>query len=103
MFIEGGLNINDNECLNKAFKLRQFIRIDASNHPIKIIQQFCLEELWDRDIVNQIYGKITKKEEVTRIAQLTINTISLYMRKTLMESHENYLKVSNKFYIFHRH
>ena len=33
-FIEGGLNITDIECLNKALQFRQFIRADASNHPI---------------------------------------------------------------------
>ena len=83
--------MTDVECLNKALKLRQFVRADASNHPIRTIQLFCLEELGDRTVVKQIYGKITKKEEVTRVAQLTINTISLYMRRILVDNQEKYL------------
>ena len=49
-FSEGGLNITDVECLNKALKLRQFIGADASNQPIKRIHLFCHEELGDISI-----------------------------------------------------
>ena len=42
---EGGLNITDVDCLNKALKLRQYIRAGKSSHPISSIQRFCMEKL----------------------------------------------------------
>ena len=53
-FSEGGLNISDVECLNKALTLRQFVRADTLNHPIRRIQLFCLEKLGDRTMLKQI-------------------------------------------------
>ena len=34
---EGGLNVTDVECLNRALKLRQYIRANKTNHPINQI------------------------------------------------------------------
>ena len=44
-FAMGGPNITDVECLNKALKLRQFLRAMESKHPTKMIQIYCLEKL----------------------------------------------------------
>ena len=41
---EGGLNITDIDCLNRALKLKQFIRANNSKHPIKQIQKYCSEK-----------------------------------------------------------
>ena len=39
----GGLNITDVDCLNISLKLRQFIRANSADHPIRMVQQYCLE------------------------------------------------------------
>jgi hypothetical protein len=75
---EGGLNITDVECLNSSLKLRQFIRADKSGLTIKIIQGYCMEQLVYNCDIQQEYDKITKKEEVTRVAQITINSLCDY-------------------------
>jgi hypothetical protein len=83
---EGGLNITDVDCLNSSLKLRQFIRANKSRHPIKTIQGYCMEQIgynWD---IQQEYDKITKIEEVTRVAQITINSLCDYTRSTIVNN-----------------
>ncbi len=88
---EGGLNITDVDCLNSSLKLRQFIRANKSSHPIKIIQGYCMEQIgYDCDI-QQEYDKITKKEEVTRVAQITINNLCDYTRNTIVYNLDKYM------------
>ena len=88
---EGGLNITDVECLNKSLKLRQFIRAGNSKHPIARIQDYCMEQLgYKNNVILQEYAKITKKEEVTRIAQITINNLCDYTRKVIISNYEQY-------------
>ena len=41
---QGGLNVTDVDCLNRALKLRQFIRANNTKHPIKQIQKYCFEK-----------------------------------------------------------
>jgi hypothetical protein len=36
--------------------------------------------------IQQEYGKITKKEEVTRVAQLTIKSLCVYTRSTVVNN-----------------
>ena len=38
-YLDGGLNMTDVNCLNRALKLRQFVRANSVDHPIKIIQK----------------------------------------------------------------
>ena len=97
-YSEGGLNITDVECLNKSLKLRQFVKASKSNHPIKVIQQYCIEQLGFRNVVQQEYHRITKKEQVTRMAQITINNICDYTRKSILsdpEKHSGNIIVTN--------
>jgi hypothetical protein len=94
-YSEGGLNITDVECLNKSLKLKQFIRASKSNHPIKQVQRYCLEKLGYEGYIRAEYDKITKKEEITKIAQLTINNLCDYMR-TLITEKENEAGEDNK-------
>ena len=68
---EGGLNITDVECLNKSLKIKQFIRANKSKHPINQIQMYCLEKLGYVGKISMEYEKITKREEITKIAQVT--------------------------------
>ena len=87
---EGGLNITDVECLNKALKLRQFVRANKSKHPIRIIQSYCLEQMGYNSDIQQEYAKITNKEEVTRVAQITINNLCDFTRRSIIRNCENY-------------
>jgi hypothetical protein len=82
----GGLNITDVECLNKSLKLKQFIRASKSKHPITQIQRYCLEKLGYVGNIRTEYDKITKREEVTKIAQLTINNLCDHMRTIITEN-----------------
>jgi hypothetical protein len=40
---EGGVNAPDVECLDRALKLKQFLRSDNSNHPIKELQKILVK------------------------------------------------------------
>ena len=67
----GGLNIiTDVDCLNKALKLRQYIRAGKSSHPISSIQRFCMEELGHTSCMEREYDKITNREEITMLQVL---------------------------------
>jgi hypothetical protein len=87
---EGGLNITDVECLNNSLKFRQFIRADKSRHLIKIIPGYCMEQIGYNCDIQQEYNKITKKEEVTRVAQIMINNLCDYTRSTTVNNLDKY-------------
>ena len=61
-YCNGGLNITDIDCLNRSLKLRQFIRAGMANHPIRVIQKFCMELAGYTWPIEQEFYKITKKE-----------------------------------------
>ncbi len=46
-----------------------------SHHPIQKIQRYCMEQQVYYGVIQQEYDKLTKKEEVTRIAQIAINNL----------------------------
>jgi hypothetical protein len=87
---EGGLNITDVDCLNSSLKLRQFIRANKSRHPIKTIQGYCMEQIGYNWEIQQEYDKTTKLEEVTRVAQITINSLCDYTRSTIVNNLDKY-------------
>ena len=89
-YVEGGLNVTDIECLDRSLKTRQFVRADRSNHPIKLIQLYCVEMLGQNKSIDQGYGKITNRECVTMIAQSTINILNTAIRKELNENSDIY-------------
>ena len=72
-YVNGGLNMIDVDCLNRALKLRQFIRANYVDHPIRIIQKYCLERLGHTSTIVQEYHKLTTLDAVVRSAQSTIN------------------------------
>ncbi len=88
---EGGLNITDVECLNKSLKLRQYIRANKSKHPIKMMQEYCMEQIGYNSNIQQEYDKITEKEEVMRVAQITINNLCDFIRGTIAGNLEKYM------------
>jgi hypothetical protein len=73
---EGGLKIPDIECLDKALKLRQYIRANNSSHTIKNIQKYCIRNTGEEYVLAQEFAKITNEEIVCKIAQETINIIT---------------------------
>jgi hypothetical protein len=69
---EGGLKITDVECLDRALKLRQYIRANNSKHVIKVIQEYCSD---NNKVIAQEFNKIAVDECVCKSAQETINII----------------------------
>ena len=49
-----------------------------------------MEQLGYRDVIQQEYDKISKKEEVTKVAQITINNLCDFNRKIIISKRENY-------------
>jgi hypothetical protein len=49
-----------------------------------------MEQIGYTCVIQQEYDKITKKEEVTRIAQITINSLCDYTRSTLVNNLDKY-------------
>ena len=47
--------MTDVGCLNKALKLKQFIRTNTVDHPIRTIQKYCLEKLGHTGTILQEY------------------------------------------------
>jgi hypothetical protein len=54
-----------------------------------------MEQMGCTGIIQQAYDKITKKEEVTRIAQVTTNILCDFMRQSIVESCDNYTVDTN--------
>jgi hypothetical protein len=75
-FNEGGLKIIDIECMDKALKLKQYIRASKSKHNICKIQQFCIEEFGETNMLATEFAKPTQLENVSMSAQETINVMT---------------------------
>jgi len=75
----GGLNVTDVECLNRALKLKQFIRSNESNHEMSNIQH----QLSGSKHLLREYEKITSEEAICESAQETINIITQHNRLSL--------------------
>ena len=89
---EGGLNITDIDCLNRALKLKQFIRANNSKHPIKQIQKYCSEKSgYNSTGILQEYNKTTKSEAITEMSQTTLNIIHDYTLKTITNDNEKHI------------
>jgi len=72
----GGLNVTDVESLNRALKLKQFIRASSSKHVISLIQEDLTKS---PNLINE-YDKVTTEESICGSAQDTMNVISDYNR-----------------------
>jgi hypothetical protein len=64
----------------KSLKLRQFVRANKTSHPIRLIQIYCMGQIGFTSVILQKFGGITNREEVPKIAQITINNISNFTR-----------------------
>jgi hypothetical protein len=65
------MKVTDVDCLNRAIKLRQFIRAHKANHIISSIQSL----ITGSNTIKQEYHKITDKEDICSSAQQTLNII----------------------------
>jgi hypothetical protein len=78
-YTNGGMKVTDIDCLNKALKLKQFIRSSNTNHPISKIQRY--ESYNVRSCLQQEYHRISEDEPICQSAQQTLNTIIDYNRQ----------------------
>jgi hypothetical protein len=75
---QGGMKVPDMNCLNRAMKMRQFVRASNSNHSIAQIQLM----LTGGRQTQQEYRKITEEEAVIASAQTTVNILTDFNRKS---------------------
>ena len=80
---EGGLKAPDIECLDRALKLKQFLRASTSGHVIANFQIYSSEKLGYDKVLNQDYHKVTEEDWVLKIGQETVNILSDHARKNL--------------------
>jgi hypothetical protein len=69
---KGGMKAPDVDCLNRALKMRQFVRAHKSDHTIADVQSL----LTGYQSPQQEYHKVTEDEAVTASAQTTINILT---------------------------
>jgi hypothetical protein len=77
----GGMKITDIESLNRALKLRQFIRAKNSNHVISRIQNLLTNGNEECHAIRQEYPQITNEESICKSAQQSLNLITDYNRE----------------------
>ena len=65
------------------------IRARNSRHPISTIQRFCMEKIGYNSVIRQEYARFTKHEEVTRVAQITLNNLCDYTSRKIGNEPEN--------------
>jgi hypothetical protein len=85
----GGMNAPDVECLNKALKLKQFIRASNSNHHINLIQKICMEKMKYSEVVKHEYSSLCKEDEIIKTSQVTINLLTDLARKECFSADDN--------------
>jgi hypothetical protein len=76
----GGLNAPDVESLNRALKLKQFIRSNKSDHPISDLQRKLLRKVKYEKVLNQEYCRFVESEPIIKCSQVTINKLTDYSR-----------------------
>jgi hypothetical protein len=78
---KGGMKVPDIDCLNRALKMRQYVRAYNSNHTISEIQSILAGSEENYRCPKQEYCKITEDEAVSASAQVTINVLTDNNRK----------------------
>jgi hypothetical protein len=85
----GGMNVTDVDCLDRALKLRQFIRASVSDHSIANIQS----HLSGSKTLKNEYNKIKCLEPICERAFETVNILTdhnrLLSEKLSLEEYEN--------------
>ena len=88
-YSEGGLKATDVDCMNRALKLRQYIRSNKTNHVINKIQHKCILDSNNYAALQQDFGKITKNEVIVENAQTTLQMIIDHNRQMTLEKYED--------------
>ena len=82
---DGGLKAPDIESLNKALKLKQYVRAYSSKHAISRIQQIRNERAnCEESKISQEYDKFDPIEQVAYSSQKTINLLTDSLRKEII-------------------
>jgi hypothetical protein len=88
-YSKGGLMVTDVECLDRALKIRQFIRASNINHPVSKIQAYLSNScVNDRELKFE-YGSIKSEETICSRAQSTINVLTDYYRSNLTSENKS--------------
>jgi hypothetical protein len=80
---EGGLKAPDIECIDRALKLKQFLRAAKSGHVIASFQVYSSEKLGYDEVINQDYHNLTQDDWVLKVGQETINILSDHARSVV--------------------
>jgi hypothetical protein len=88
-YSEGGLKATDVECLDRALKLRQYIRASKALHVINRIQIKCISDDNNCNLLQQDFVKISKNEIIVESAQTSLHKLIDFNRKTIIENSEN--------------
>ena len=73
---QGGMQAPDIVLLNKALKVKQFLRSMRTNHPINLIQKFQLERDGYDDYFKTEYAKTCKYDPVIKMYQIVCNSLT---------------------------
>ena len=76
----GGLNAPDVKIMDKALKVKQFIRAMGSRHSIKYIQMYLLERCGYFEYHKLEYAKLCKEDVIISTYQQSVNTLTDYIR-----------------------
>jgi exonuclease III len=79
-YSKGGLRAPDIECLDKALKLKQFVRANHSSNVVKKIQEITVCNLGYEKVIMQEYDRLSDEDWIIRSGQSTINTLTDWAR-----------------------
>jgi exonuclease III len=80
-FIHGGIKAPDVESLDKALKLKQFLRCSTTSHPVLYLQIAALERLKCDSRKQQEYSRLCSDDAIIHVGQQTTNILTDYCRK----------------------
>jgi len=85
----GGLRAPDIECLDKALKLKQFIRTSGSSHIMGKLQEISMESLGYDSVIKQEYSRISGDDYIIKVGQEAINLLTDWSRRERYGTNEN--------------
>jgi hypothetical protein len=94
-FSNGGLNVTDVDCLDRALKTRQFIRASNSNHPIAKVQAYLTNSNINDSKIKNEYANINTEETICSRALSTINVLTDYYRSNITSEESEQEQVVN--------
>ena len=96
-FSGGGLNAPDMKDLNSALKTKQFIRANASNHPIRFLQLYLMEKIGYYEYFKLEYAKLSQDDDIISNFQSTTNRLVDKIRVlNIVDEHSDKQIVQNR-------